>query len=526
MENAKKVYKNLYMAWIDYKKAFDSVPHSWIIKCMKTYKVSNNIIKFMQNSMKEWQTDLKLHHIKGTIEVPNVKIRRGIFQGDSLSPLLFVLSIDPLSRILNKLETGYNMRKRNQDDQFTINHQLYMDDLKLYNSREKEMKNQLKKVKEFSDDIRMEFGIDKCKKITILHGKQQPMPDFNIDQDTIIKELDKEEHYKYLGILEASGIDHKLMRKTIKKEYIYRLRKIVKTNLTPKNKITAINQLATPVIQYSFGVVNWPQYSLDEIDRKTRKLLTMNKLFYKQQSHARLYLPRAEGGMGLIEINTSHRATTISTYKYLTTATDNNLKEVLNHEKTKPQTTSTVELGQNFLRQENIEEDDLVQKEDRTPTQLAKKSRRKYIKTINKKLHEEKKQDKRAGPIKKVLDSEYVDKEGSVKWLREGLLRYDGERIILRAQDQGLTTRATLHLQDKNKDPSCRFCKKTQESPSHLLSCCDTLLKQGEYTTHHNKVCNLIHWNILGEKNIERCDKYWKHQPEKGILSKNDWDIY
>ena len=134
MEIAKKGNKNLYMAWIDYKKAFDSVPHSWIIKCMKTYKVSNNIIKFMQNSMKEWQTDLKLHHIKGTIEVPNVKIRRGIFQEDSLSPLLFVLSIDPLSRILNKLETGYNMRKRNQDDQFTINHQLYMDDLKLYNS--------------------------------------------------------------------------------------------------------------------------------------------------------------------------------------------------------------------------------------------------------------------------------------------------------------------------------------------------------------------------------------------------------
>ena len=36
-ENARRNGKNLFMAWIDYKKAFDSVPHSWLIETMEIY---------------------------------------------------------------------------------------------------------------------------------------------------------------------------------------------------------------------------------------------------------------------------------------------------------------------------------------------------------------------------------------------------------------------------------------------------------------------------------------------------------
>ncbi len=37
-ENCKKIHKNLSIAWIDYMKAFNSVPHSWI-KCMNMHNV-------------------------------------------------------------------------------------------------------------------------------------------------------------------------------------------------------------------------------------------------------------------------------------------------------------------------------------------------------------------------------------------------------------------------------------------------------------------------------------------------------
>lgn len=29
---------NLWTAWIDYKKAYNSMPHTWILECLKVYK--------------------------------------------------------------------------------------------------------------------------------------------------------------------------------------------------------------------------------------------------------------------------------------------------------------------------------------------------------------------------------------------------------------------------------------------------------------------------------------------------------
>ena len=53
LENCKKRKKNLSTAWKDYKKAFDSVPHSWIIKCLQMYKIHPVLITFIEESMSQ-----------------------------------------------------------------------------------------------------------------------------------------------------------------------------------------------------------------------------------------------------------------------------------------------------------------------------------------------------------------------------------------------------------------------------------------------------------------------------------------
>ena len=45
----------------------------------------------------------------GTIKTRLRQIRRGIFQGDSLSPLLFCMALNPLSKELNRTGYGYWM---------------------------------------------------------------------------------------------------------------------------------------------------------------------------------------------------------------------------------------------------------------------------------------------------------------------------------------------------------------------------------------------------------------------------------
>ena len=89
---------NLSMAWIDYKKAYDMVPRSWILKCLKMVRGAKNMITIISNSMANWKTVLT----SGGTDLGQVDIRRGIFQGDSLSPLLFVLIMLPLTLVLRR----------------------------------------------------------------------------------------------------------------------------------------------------------------------------------------------------------------------------------------------------------------------------------------------------------------------------------------------------------------------------------------------------------------------------------------
>ena len=107
--------KNLAMSWIDYKKAYDMVPQNWIINCLKMYKISDQVITFIEKTMKTWSVELTAWG-KSLAEA---KIQRGLFQGDALSPLLFV--------IVRKCTAGYKLSK----SQEKINCLMYMDDIKL-----------------------------------------------------------------------------------------------------------------------------------------------------------------------------------------------------------------------------------------------------------------------------------------------------------------------------------------------------------------------------------------------------------
>ena len=79
------------------------VPHSWLEECLNIFGIAGNIKKLLTESMKNWRTELP----SGGNVLGEVHIKRGIFQGDSLSPLLFVIAMIPLSLVLRKSRFAY-----------------------------------------------------------------------------------------------------------------------------------------------------------------------------------------------------------------------------------------------------------------------------------------------------------------------------------------------------------------------------------------------------------------------------------
>ena len=140
--------------------------------------------------MKNWKTQLTRTHESGTLMSDNINIKRGIFQGDSLSSLLFCISLIPLSLELN--HSGY----ANKIGTERITHLLYIYDLKLCAKDYNELEGPLRTVKRFSDDIGIEFGLSKCAKANFKRGKLEKFDHVRLDEETMIKDLKQEKVYK------------------------------------------------------------------------------------------------------------------------------------------------------------------------------------------------------------------------------------------------------------------------------------------------------------------------------------------
>ena len=151
------------MNWIDNKKTYDMDPQSCIINYLKMYKISHEVINFIEKTMKTWRVQLTA----GRRSLAKAKIQIGIFQGDALSPLLFIIAIMPLSHKPRKCAARYKFSRTQEK----INHLMYMDDIKLFAKNEKELESLKHDVRIYSQDIGMEFGIERCSMLVMKSGK-------------------------------------------------------------------------------------------------------------------------------------------------------------------------------------------------------------------------------------------------------------------------------------------------------------------------------------------------------------------
>ena len=177
------------MSWIDYKKAYDIVPYSWIKEILHITGVAANIQNLLTNSMENWGTLLS----SNGKELGKIVIKRGIFQGDSFSPLLFVMAMIILTMILRKVDAGYRFNRSREK----VNHILFMDDLKFYGRSKEELEMLVEMVKLFSDDLGMKFGLEKCGVLVVEKGVKKKCEGMELPEREVIKEID-ESGYKYV----------------------------------------------------------------------------------------------------------------------------------------------------------------------------------------------------------------------------------------------------------------------------------------------------------------------------------------
>ena len=482
LKEARKKQRCLSMAWIDYKKAYDMVPHSWILETLKLTGVAENIRDLLKRTMSNWKTVLT----SSGQELGEVGIRRGIFQGDTLSPLLFVVAMIPLSYLLNKETMGYKFGEEGKK----INHLLFMDDLKLYGGNREEVEELVGVVSKFSDDIGMEFGIDKCATLEIRHGKQVACEGIELPGGEVMREVE-ESGYKYLGVLEGACIKTKEMKELVRKEYLKRVKLVANSWLYGGNMVQSVNTWAVSVVRYTAGILEWNDSELKAMDVKTRKLLTMKGAFHMNSSVDRLYLKREVGGRGLISVEECVKAEELGLRDYVAGSDEWMLKVVG---------------GRLGAGAEPKLEFKKRLAEERTSRLMEKKLHGKFFQET-----------------KDVAD------EKSWQWLRRGSLYKTTEGYVCAAQENALTTRnycATV-LKDGGND-KCRMCGDYVETVGHLVSACKKMA-QTDYRRRHDRMGLRVYWEVCGKLGLTRSAKWYEETPDpvrrrKDGLTEVWWD--
>ena len=226
-------------------------------------------------------------------------------------------------------------------------------------------------------------------------------------------------------------------------EYRSRFRSVLSSHLNGHYKIIELNSYAVPIMRYSAGILNWTQAELDDIDRKTRKLLTIYKGLHPKADVDRLYLPRNSGGRGLINVRQLVAVETQALAHY-----------VYRNKSAEPLLLAVHQSG-------------LLPQPIKSLSEFKSEWLQKHMMLWKQKsLH---------GQFPVAVEH-LTSVEWAYKWLRQSYLKLETEALITAAQDQALRTNAyntnVLHCSD---DPLCRLCHSFDETVYHILSSCPLL---------------------------------------------------
>lgn len=490
-QDAIRYKRNLSMCWIDFQKAYDFTSHEVVCEVLRWLNVHHNIRVTLRDLMSKWHTKFHINTRGKTVISDAVQLKRGILQGDSLSPILFCITLLPLTVRLRQHD-GYKAGPPNRRVN-EVTHALYMDDLKIYANSPRGLKASIDEVVEYSNHIGMKLGLAKCAAIHITRGKPQEQVKEGIEliDGGLLKYLSPDLHYKYLGLQESHTVDAKLVKMQSKQKYIDKLEKIWESELSAVNKVNATNTLALPLLMYTFGVVRWTRAELARLDEATRKIMAKHRCHHPHASVQRIYMSRARGGRGLLGVTAMHDRSVILSALNIATSNDKLHKIIQMHEGG----------GNNaflYKAAADIFDEMNLKVELRNPRNISispaelKKQRKAYEQSQLESAHLQKPLH---GKYLKLLGEPGYSKKRSLRFLLAAGLRAETEGFIIAAQDGVISTlsyqKRIIGLDLHNT--LCRKCGEKEETVAHLLSACSKYAKT-EYIYRHDAALRVLYF--------------------------------
>ena len=236
--------RNLTMAWVDVKKAYDSVDHGWLGEMMVLHRFPKWLCEVICKLCNNWNTRIVANTLHGQAEP--IVFKKGLPQGDALCPRLFTICLNPVAWRISASK-GY---KRSKPISARVTDLLYIDDLKVFAASESKLNRVLESTQAAMEDIGLQWNPRKCAVVDIRRGVHSQESFGRAIVGERVPTLEEGRQYKFLGVFETLAQEEKMALELAAKEYLRRLSVIWSSPPSDYNRVVASNQFALPVLGY------------------------------------------------------------------------------------------------------------------------------------------------------------------------------------------------------------------------------------------------------------------------------------
>ena len=329
LSDARLTNQNLFLLYIDFSSAFNTIDHDKLLQTMYDLGFPEDAIYVIQDLYNNATTKAKL--AIGTTE--SIQINRGTIQGDTLSPLLFTIFLEPLLRWLQVGGRGYrygSLQGSPEHKDLTTSNAAYADDLLMMTNSHLDLRTQAEKVEAFCAWSSLELNLGKCGITGILyqdaasglisHPYRREIEMIK-NRTRLVKFKGQEfpfhhphtQPYTYLGIELTPTMNQTFQQTKVLQEVLRRGENILNSSASPLQKLQFIQRCIKPYAQYSFPLATYSIQSIQKLDSVIARIAKKSLRLPISTPNAMVFTETNQAGMGVqsllvdyIQLNTAY----------------------------------------------------------------------------------------------------------------------------------------------------------------------------------------------------------------------------
>jgi len=483
IDHARAKKRTAHMTFFDLEDAFGSVQHNLISHSLLRYRIPRPVHDYIMNLYSM---------LNGTVTTKNwfsnkFNFKKGVFQGDPLSPIIFLAVFNPLlEKLLKESKFGYKIN----DVQYITTP--FADDFNLITTNKRTHQRLINKIHEWSKSMGLTLKPIKCKSLSIVSGQAQVLS-FNLGPD-VLGTLE-DDHHKFLGSIVTFSNKQSEILNTVYTHFESRLENIDNLLLRNEYKVKLYSNYVLPSSKFILSVHTLTSKSLDKLDALATRYLKRWIGLPRSGTPAVIHVPNI---YAIKSIRHVYKECQASAYISSKLQADSKVKNALDsrlereqHWTRKMSTTVICDKVFKKVKEQNVKQD-------------ARNIKKAAKIDINKEmqLHWSSHLKSLVVQGRFLTANECMNEDINFKSIIHDLPR-NVAKFLTNACIDTLPTNSNLLRWKKRNSPACKLCG-NKETLLHVLNNCKLMLNQGRYTWRHNSVLNFI-YNALKpkESNLE-----------------------